>query len=84
MSLKKLKCIDAAYAASHPSPPLSDFIRAWFGLSHSSGAHMSGRERIDFTLLCVTFSVLVAATTTFSNLSNQYFVRPLFVVIRSD
>jgi MFS transporter, FLVCR family, MFS-domain-containing protein 7 len=56
---------------------MGSFLRAWLGFSHPPEAHMSGRERLDFTLVAAVFAVLVAASGTFSNLTNQYFVRLL-------
>jgi FLVCR family MFS transporter 7 len=70
-----------ALAGSLQSPSLLTFVRAWVGLSHPPEAHMSIRERIDFTLIWAIFSTLVAASTDFSILTNQIFVSPILLSV---
>jgi hypothetical protein len=53
---------------------MTAFLKAWVGLPCPPESRMSGRERIDFTIIAALFSVLVAAAGTFGILTNQYFV----------
>jgi hypothetical protein len=53
---------------------VSAFLRAWVGLPCPPGSRMSGRERIDFSIIAALFAVLVAASGAFGSLTNQIFV----------
>jgi FLVCR family MFS transporter 7 len=51
----------AAYAGSQKSPSLISLVRAILGKETSPGAQMTFRERVDFSIIALVFSVLVAA-----------------------
>ena len=66
--------VETAYAGSQPSPPMRETLLAWIGKGVKGKSNMSGTERLDFTILVISFDVLVAAVAAFSVFTNQIFV----------
>ncbi|TFY82793.1 hypothetical protein EWM64_g1222 [Hericium alpestre] len=63
---------NSAYAGSKKSPSIFSLLNAWAGRDCAPGAHMTIRERIDFTILVYVFAVLLSSINTFSVLSSQW------------
>lgn len=49
----------SAYSGSQPSPSLTSLLRAMAGLQTSADAYMTGRERIDFSIVTLIFGTIV-------------------------
>ncbi|KAF8813928.1 MFS general substrate transporter [Phlegmacium glaucopus] len=59
------------YAASKETPSLITLCRATLGMNVAPDAYMSVRERFDFAIIFLIFSVLSANTNTFAIISAQ-------------
>jgi len=53
--------LSVAYAGSRKSPSLLSLVRAMLGKKTSPDAYMTLRERIDFAIITLIFSIFVAA-----------------------
>ncbi|CAE6431331.1 unnamed protein product [Rhizoctonia solani] len=63
--------IPPTYSGSRPSPPPSQVLRAFLGLSRQGEAAMALRERADAVIITLSFGSLVAAFTAVSVLLAQ-------------
>lgn len=61
------------FSGSQPSPPATQVMRAWIGRPRPGEATMSGRQRLDITIVTMLFAVLVGAFDAFSILISQIF-----------